>query len=87
MVATQEQNLVTNTFQLDATGRQRQREQTGGVAGVEIFHYDGSGDSPSWTSLGTTWSRNITGFGGELAAVQESTGTVTGDAPTSSTTS
>jgi RHS repeat-associated protein len=77
MVATQTQNGVTNTFQLDATGRQRQREQTGGVAGVEIFDYDGPGDSPSWTSLGTTWSRNITGIGGELAAVQESSGTTT----------
>ncbi len=77
MVAQQTQNGVTNTFQLDATGRQRQREQTGGVAGIEVFHYDGSGDSPAWTSLGTTWSRNVTGIGGELAAVQESTGTTT----------
>jgi RHS repeat-associated protein len=77
MVAMQAQNGVTNTFQLDASGRQRQREQTGGIAGVEIFHYDGSTDSPSWTSLGSTWSRNIAGIGGELAAVQESTGTTT----------
>ncbi len=77
MVATQEQNSVTNTFQLDSTGRQRRREQTGGVSGVEIFHYDGPGDSPSWTSLGTTWSRNVPGIGGELAAVQESNGTTT----------
>ena len=77
MVATQEQNAVTNTFQLDATGRQRQREQTGGVAGTEIFHYNGPGDAPSWTALGSTWSRNIPGIGGELAAVQESTGTTT----------
>jgi RHS repeat-associated protein len=77
MVATQTQNGVTNTFQLDATGRQRQREQTGGVSGTEIFHYDGPGDSPSWTALGSTWSRNVTGIGGELAAVQESSGTTT----------
>jgi len=77
MVANQTQNGVTNTFQLDATGRQRQREQTGGVAGIEIFHYDGTGDSPSWTALGSTWSRNIPGLGGELAAVQESNGTTT----------
>jgi RHS repeat-associated protein len=77
MVASQTQNGVTNTFQLDATGRQRQREQTGGVAGVEVFHYDGPGDSPTWTSLGSTWSRNIIGIGGELAAIQESTGTTT----------
>lgn len=77
MVATQTQSGITNTFQLDATGRQRQREQTGGVAGVEIFHYDGPGDAPAWTSLGSTWSRNVTGIGGELAAVQESSGTTT----------
>ncbi|HVS99844.1 MAG TPA: RHS repeat-associated core domain-containing protein [Solirubrobacterales bacterium] len=77
MVATQTQNGVTNTFQLDATGRQRQREQTGGVSGIEIFHYDGPGDSSSWTSLGSAWSRNITGIGGELAAIQESSGTTT----------
>ena len=77
MVAKQTQNGVSNTFQLDSTGRQRQREQLGGVAGVEVFHYDGPGDSPSWTALGSTWSRNVAGVGGELAAVQESNGTTT----------
>jgi RHS repeat-associated protein len=77
MVAKQTQNGVSNTFQLDSTGRQRQREQVGGVAGVEVFHSDGPGDSPSWTALGSTWSRNVAGIGGELAAVQESNGTTT----------
>jgi RHS repeat-associated protein len=77
MVATQTQGTVTNTFQLDASGRQRAREQAGGVAGLEIFHYDGPSDSVAWTELGTTWSRNISGIGGELAAVQESSGTTT----------
>jgi RHS repeat-associated protein len=77
MVASQTQNGVTNSYEIDPTGRQRQRIQAGGVAGTEIFHYDGPGDSPSWTSLGSTWSRNVTGIGGELAAVQESGGTVT----------
>lgn len=77
MIATQSQGGVTNSFQLDATGRQRQREQTGGVTGTEIFHYDGPGDSPSWTALGSTWSRNVMGIGGELAAIQESSGTTT----------
>jgi RHS repeat-associated protein len=77
MVARQEQNGVTNTFQLDSTGRQRQREQAGGVAGIEIFHYDGPGDSTSWTSLGSTWTRDIAGIGGELAAIQENNGTTT----------
>jgi RHS repeat-associated protein len=77
MVAKQSQGAVSNTFQLDSTGRQRQREQAGGVAGVEVFHYDGPGDSPSWTAPGSTWSRNVMGIGGELAAVQESSGTTT----------
>jgi RHS repeat-associated protein len=77
MVAKQTQNGVSNTFQLDSTGRQRQREQVGGVAGVEIFHYAGPGDSLSWTALGSTWSRNVSGVGGELVAVQESSGTTT----------
>ena len=80
MVASQTQNGgVTNTYELDATGRQRQRIQAGGVAGTEIFHYDGSGDSLAWTSLGSTWTRSIGGIGGELAAVQENSGTVTFD--------
>jgi RHS repeat-associated protein len=48
-----------------------------GFAGIEVFHYDGSGDSPSWTSLGATWNRDIPGIHGELAAVQESGGTTT----------
>lgn len=79
MVATQTQNAVTNTFELDAGLRQRQRVQAGGVAGTEVFHYDGPGDSPSWTALGSTWNRNITGIGGELAAVQSSSPSVTFD--------
>lgn len=77
MVATQSQNGVTNTFELDAGLRQRQRVQAGGVAGTEVFHYDGPSDSPSWTALGATWSRNVVGIGGELAAIQESSGTTT----------
>jgi RHS repeat-associated protein len=72
MVASQSQNGVTNTFQLDANLRQRVRLQGGGVEGTEIFHYDGPSDSPAWTERGPTWTRNIVGLGGELAAVQES---------------
>jgi RHS repeat-associated protein len=72
MVAMQSQNGVTNTFQLDATLRQRQRLQAGGLEGTEVFHYAGSGDSPSWTQRGSAWTRNILGIGGELAALQES---------------
>jgi RHS repeat-associated protein len=72
MVATQSQNGVTNSFQLDATLRHRQRLQAGGLEGTEIFHYVGAGDSPSWTQRGSAWTRSITGIGGELTAVQES---------------
>jgi RHS repeat-associated protein len=72
MVASQSQNGVTNTFQLDATLRQRQRLQAGGLEGTEVFHYAGPGDSPSWTQRGSTWTRSITGIGGELAAIHES---------------
>jgi RHS repeat-associated protein len=72
MVATQSQNGVTNSYQLDALLRPRQRLQAGGLQGTEIFHYAGSGDSPSWTMRGSTWTRNIVGIGGELAAIQES---------------
>lgn len=72
MVAIQTQNGITNTFQLDGALRQRQRVQAGGIEGVEVFHYDGGSDSPAWMQLGSTWTRNIVGIGGELAGVQES---------------
>jgi RHS repeat-associated protein len=72
LVAVQSQGGISNMFQLDATLRQRQRLQGGGLEGTEVFHYDGPSDSPAWTVRGPTWTRNITGLGGELAAVQES---------------
>jgi YD repeat-containing protein len=73
MVATQKQNGITNSYELDATGRQRARLQGGGgLEGVEVFHYDGAGDAPAWTERGTTWARDVAGIGGELVAVQES---------------
>jgi RHS repeat-associated protein len=72
MVAIQSQGGITNTFQLDASLRQRQRVQGGGLEGTEIFHYAASSDSPAWTERAGTWSRNIVGIGGELAAIQGS---------------
>jgi RHS repeat-associated protein len=78
MVASQSQGGITNTFQLDAALRQRQRLQGGaGLEGTEIFHYAGASDSPAWTQRGATWTRNIAGIGGELAAVQENGGEAT----------
>jgi RHS repeat-associated protein len=72
MVAEQIQNGVTNAYQLDASLRQRQRVQAGGLEGVEVFHYDNGADSPAWSQRGSTWTRNIVGIGGQLSAVQDS---------------
>jgi RHS repeat-associated protein len=73
MVAGQSQGGVTNTFGLDASLRQRSRVQGGGgLEGTEILHYDGPGDSPSWTERGSALTRYISGANGELAAIQES---------------
>lgn len=71
MLASQTQNGVTNSFELDASLRQRMRLQEGGLKGSEVLHYDGSSDSPAWTLRGETWTRNATGIGGELMAVIE----------------
>lgn len=72
MVASQTQDGVTNTFQLDAALRQRQRIQGGGFEGVEVFHYTSGSDTPSWTQLGSDWNRNVFGIGGGISAIQRS---------------
>jgi len=72
MVASQTQEGVTNSFQLDAMLRHRLRLQAGGLQGTEVFHYADGSDSPAWTERGTSWTRNITGIGGDLAGIQES---------------
>lgn len=75
MLASQTQGGLTNTYQLDASGRDRQVTQTGTKTGTEIFHYSMASDSTAWTERGSSWSRNIAGIGGGLAAIQESSGT------------
>jgi RHS repeat-associated protein len=72
MVATQTQNGVTNSFELDSALRHRQRVQTGGIEGAEVFHYDDPSDSPAWTARGSAWTRHLTGIGGELVGLQDS---------------
>jgi RHS repeat-associated protein len=72
MVASQTQNGVTNTFQLDAALRQRQRTQSGALEGVEVFHYAGGSDVPAWIQRGAKWSRNIPGITGGVAAIHDS---------------
>ncbi len=75
MIATQSQAGLTNTYQLDAEGRPRQVVQTGTKTGTEVLHYALASDSTAWTERSGTWTRNITGISGELAAIQESSGT------------
>ncbi len=74
MLASQSQAGLTNSYQLDSTGRVRQVVQTGTKTGTEIFHYAMASDSTAWTERGGTWTRSIAGIGGELAAIQPSSG-------------
>jgi RHS repeat-associated protein len=73
-IKSQSQGGVTNTYELDSALRQRARVETGGsTPGTEIYHYaDGSSDSPAWIDRGSSWSRNVAGIDGGLAAIQDS---------------
>jgi RHS repeat-associated protein len=75
MIASQSQSGLTNTYQLDATGRPRQVTQSGTKTGTEVFHYSMASDSTAWTEGAGTWTRSIGGISGGLAAIQESSGT------------
>jgi RHS repeat-associated protein len=76
LVASQTSGATTRTYALDPT--RRLRSWTEG-SNTSTNHYgSASGDSPAWISLpASTWSRNITGISGDLAAIQDNTGTVT----------
>lgn len=76
LVRSQTQNGLTNTYELDASLRQRKSTQSGSKSGSAIFHYSGGSDSPAWIDETTKWTRNVGGFEG-LAAIQESSGTTT----------
>jgi RHS repeat-associated protein len=76
LIRSQTQAGLTNTYELDATLRQRKSTQSGTKTGSSVIHYAGSDDSPAWNEEGAKWSRNIGGFEG-LAAIQESSGTTT----------
>jgi RHS repeat-associated protein len=81
LTKSQTQDGITNTYNLDASLRQRERIREGGEeGGVAIYHYAGGGDSPAWTEeLGEgepTWTRNIGALGGSLGAIEASNGEV-----------
>jgi hypothetical protein len=50
LTRSQTQGEITNTYNLDASLRERERVRTGGgEAGTEIYHYADGSDSPAWT--------------------------------------
>jgi RHS repeat-associated protein len=71
------QNGQTVTYNLDPVARVRERVTSGSSTSDAVDHFSDTSDSPSWTATGTAWSRNVAGIGGELAAIQSSTGTTT----------
>ncbi|MFF4415067.1 DNRLRE domain-containing protein [Streptosporangium sp. NPDC001559] len=79
LVASMQQGGVSRTFALDPEGRVRSTTQTGGAhSGTTVNHYAGVGDQPVWIAEADgTWTRNIEDLGGDLAAIQHSSGQVT----------
>jgi RHS repeat-associated protein len=75
LVRSQTQGGLTNTYELDASLRQRKLTQSGTKTGSSVFHYARPGDSPAWVAEGAAWTRSIGGPEGSLAAIQESSGT------------
>jgi streptogramin lyase len=73
-VATQEQEKVLSSFELDPEGRVRLTTKTkkGKTLAQFVSHYDAPGAAVAWTSEGEKWTRNIPGIGGSLAATQTS---------------
>ena len=79
MVRSLTQGSTTRTWTLDPNQRLRARTDSGGASGTRTNHYDTDGDAPAWVAenaAATSWTRNIGGADGDLAAVQDSaTGT------------
>ncbi|GII34382.1 DNRLRE domain-containing protein [Planotetraspora mira] len=76
MVASIAQGGETKTWTLDPATRLHTATDTGGTdAGTVTNHYSDSSDSPAWIAEADgTWTRNITGLSGNLAAIHESGG-------------
>jgi YD repeat-containing protein len=73
----QTQNGETIGYNLDPSGRTREVVSTGKTSQDVIDHYAGAGNAPAWTleTPSGSWTRNIQGIGGGLAAIQSSGGT------------
>ncbi|MFJ7243617.1 RHS repeat-associated core domain-containing protein [Kitasatospora sp. NPDC098652] len=78
LVASQETADTRQTWTLDPAGRlntsttaKKQPDGTWNTTATRLNHYGGDGDSPRWTVEDTTagtWTRNIPGTDGDLAA-------------------
>lgn len=75
LLAGQTQGSSTYTWTLDPA-QNRYATWTNGLT-TTTNHYAGAGDNPSWSASGSTWSRNVTGLDGELAATTTSAGVTT----------
>ncbi len=76
MIRTQTQDDVTKAWLLDPTTTRHRASMPNGNA-QEILHYSDESDSPAWSEhkVGSTvasWTRNIEGIDGGLAAVYDS---------------
>ena len=79
LVRSQTQAGTTVTYSLDAEGRLVAHVSSAGGSWTNHYATAGS-DSPAWigeNAAGTTWTRNITGPDGTLAATVDQAGTVT----------
>ncbi|MCL9760923.1 DNRLRE domain-containing protein [Frankia sp. AiPa1] len=75
LVASETVGSSTRTYALDPA--RRIRSWTDGST-TSVNHYvTSSGDDPAWIGVGAAWTRNITGIGGDLTAVQADSGAVT----------
>jgi RHS repeat-associated protein len=73
---------ITRSYSFDQFGRQSSWVDSSAVSVVHKNHYDGSSDSPTWsTDSAGVWSRNVTDLSGNVALVVTGTTSGTGSAP------
>ncbi len=74
--ASQTQGGRTVGFTLDPT-QNRIIDTTDTTGPTSTNHYSDNGDAPAWTSTDTSWTRNLDGIAGGLAATVDQAGAVT----------
>jgi YD repeat-containing protein len=75
-VAEQKQNGTTIAYSHDPAGRNREVVTTPGGGGAEkvIDHYANGESTLAWSESGSSFSRNVIGIGGGIAAIQTGAG-------------